>query len=346
MYPEISIIVPVYNAEMSLDACIKSILAQKYQHWKLLLIDDGSTDRSADICKCYTALDPRILYYYKQNGGVSSARNYGMDHLDTPYFVCVDSDDTVSTDYLFGLWSTKLKYPEAGHFWCCVQTIESDINAKPVQYLASKHEEYSFFERSSAMTLYQLWLLQMPVHKLYRTDIVQKNHLRMDESLSLGEDLIFNLEYLDICDNTQIVVANRALYNYFRTGNQSLAQKYRTDLLDIYHVSNSILFHYLDKWHADTAQLEIFYNVKFHKLERVLENTCHPDNTIPFFEKIRFNNSFLSTLDFQNALRRRTCYLNPAVLYAYRKKSYLLVYIVMKFSQLKQNLLHRNDRHE
>ena len=346
MYPEISIIVPVYNAEMSLDACIKSILAQKYQHWKLLLIDDGSTDRSADICKCYTALDPRILYYYKQNGGVSSARNYGMDHLDTPYFVCVDSDDTVSTDYLSELWNTKLKFPEASHIWCSMQTVTAFSNDDTVLHLANPSEQYTLSDRKHAMTFYQRWLLQMPWNKLYNTSIVQVNHIRMDESLSLSEDLVFNLEYLDLCKNTQIVVINQALYNYFCTETQSLTHKYRPDLIDTYKISNNALLRCLSKWHADEDQLQIFYDVQYHKLERILENTFHPDNEESFFEKIHLNDTFLRTQYFQEALLMRKCYVNPAVLWAYRKKTYLIAYMVTRLSKLKQKLLHMDKNHE
>lgn len=80
MNPIISIIVPVYNAEKTLNKCVDSILNQTFQDWELLLIDDGSTDRSGELCNEYAAKDQRIKVFHKKNGGVSSARNIGLDH--------------------------------------------------------------------------------------------------------------------------------------------------------------------------------------------------------------------------------------------------------------------------
>ena len=91
--PKISIIVPVYNAEQWLERCIESIVAQTYADWELLLVDDGSNDRSGDICDRYAASDPRIQAFHKPNGGVSSARNLGLDHAQGEWITFVDSDD-------------------------------------------------------------------------------------------------------------------------------------------------------------------------------------------------------------------------------------------------------------
>lgn len=91
----ISVIVPVYNTESFLPACIESILSQTYQDIELLLIDDGSTDRSGAICDEYAAKDSRVRVFHKENGGVSSARNLGLDQARGEYIHFVDSDDLV-----------------------------------------------------------------------------------------------------------------------------------------------------------------------------------------------------------------------------------------------------------
>ena len=80
MNPSISIIVPIYNAEKTLNKCVDSILNQTFQNWELILIDDGSTDRSGKLCNEYASKDQRIKVFHKKNGGVSSARNIGLDH--------------------------------------------------------------------------------------------------------------------------------------------------------------------------------------------------------------------------------------------------------------------------
>lgn len=106
MSVKISIIVPVYNAEKTLHKCVDSIINQSYKDWELLLVDDGSIDRSALICDDYVKQDKRIKVFHKQNGGVSSARNVGLDNVKGEWVSFIDSDDWVEIDYLENLYSS------------------------------------------------------------------------------------------------------------------------------------------------------------------------------------------------------------------------------------------------
>jgi glycosyltransferase involved in cell wall biosynthesis len=96
--PEISIIVPVYNVEKYLEKCLKSILHQIFSDFELILIDDGSTDSSGRICDEYLKRDSRIKVFHKENGGLSSARNYGIEKSTGKYIGFVDSDDYIAKD--------------------------------------------------------------------------------------------------------------------------------------------------------------------------------------------------------------------------------------------------------
>ena len=98
--PKISVIVPVYNVEQYLPRCIDSILAQTFTDFEVLLIDDGSTDESGKICDEYAKKDSRIRVFHKKNGGVSSARNTGLDNAHSEWVAFVDSDDTLDVDFL------------------------------------------------------------------------------------------------------------------------------------------------------------------------------------------------------------------------------------------------------
>lgn len=91
----ITVIVPVYNAEKYVKECIESILGQTYTNIQLILVDDGSTDKSDSICNQYQSMDNRVLYIHKENGGVSSARNYGLKRADGSYVIFIDADDTI-----------------------------------------------------------------------------------------------------------------------------------------------------------------------------------------------------------------------------------------------------------
>ena len=98
--PLISIIIPVYNAEKYLKKCLDSVINQTYKNLEIILVDDGSTDKSPEICDKYAEKDSRIIVLHKENGGVSSSRNAGLDIFKGEYLSFVDSDDYVEPDYI------------------------------------------------------------------------------------------------------------------------------------------------------------------------------------------------------------------------------------------------------
>ena len=108
--PLISVIVPVYNVEKYLLKCVESIVAQSYKNIEILLVDDGSTDSSGNICDECLTLDSRIKVFHKTNGGLSDARNYGMKNASGVYFTFIDSDDYIGVDYLKELLGLILQY--------------------------------------------------------------------------------------------------------------------------------------------------------------------------------------------------------------------------------------------
>lgn len=103
-HPLISIIVPIYNVEEYLPRCVESILAQTYKNLEIILVDDGSTDHSGEICDTYRGKDARIRVIHKKNGGLSDARNAGLDIMTGEYVACIDSDDFVSPFFISNLW--------------------------------------------------------------------------------------------------------------------------------------------------------------------------------------------------------------------------------------------------
>ena len=104
-HPLISIIVPVYNVEEYLPRCVESILTQTCKNLEIILVDDGSTDHCGSICDAYKEKDSRIKVIHKSNGGLSDARNAGLDQMTGEYVTCIDSDDFVSPFFVENLWS-------------------------------------------------------------------------------------------------------------------------------------------------------------------------------------------------------------------------------------------------
>ena len=194
MEPIVSIIVPVYNAEATLPRCVESILNQEFRDFELLLIDDGSPDGSGALCDGYAAGDSRVRVFHVPNGGVSAARNLGLDHARGEYLQFLDSDDWITQD------ATTLLVRAARDHGC--DLVISDFYRVVGERVSHKgdieedsvltREEYAahMMERPADFYYGVLW------NKLYRRSIVEAGHLRCDTGVSWCEDFLFNLEYL------------------------------------------------------------------------------------------------------------------------------------------------------
>lgn len=212
--PWVSIIVPVYNAEKFLPRCINSILAQTFTDFELLLIDDGSTDKSAKICDEYAQKDIRIKVFHKKNGGVSTARNLGIDKAGGEWITFVDSDDYVLNEYLESMISSS--YPPA----TLVFSTYVNVGNNPKQYVAGTY-------RNNDMVKYIIKnrILDMsgPYAKLYNTEIIRKKSIRFPVGINMAEDGIFLTIYLNAINN--LVIINKCNYLVVTTDG-SLSSKY------------------------------------------------------------------------------------------------------------------------
>lgn len=335
----VSIIVPAYNCIKSLECCVGSIRQQTYTSFELILVDDGSADGSGELCDKFAAEDTRIRVIHKPNGGVSSARNAGIDAVTGEYITFCDSDDYLEPDYLETLVQAAEANPDCGHIWCCFQTVTGyqKENAAPNYTYAKSLLRYTLQEY---MSLHEMWLDAEPWNKLYRTDIVQTAKVRFPEDLSLGEDWLFNLAYIDASANEKIVVVTEPLYNYIRGNDESLDSKYRKDLLDIYRRLNDTCLSYLRKWKLPAEQIEVFYNSRFYLYEKVLRNTMRaPDKTKR--EKIKWNSTFMQSDEFKESLQTRKCFIHPLYLFAYRSGNFNNVLLADWMVAVKRALIHR-----
>lgn len=335
----VSIIVPAYNCIVSLECCVGSIRQQTYTNFELMLVDDGSTDGSGELCDKLAAEDTRIRVIHKPNGGVSSARNAGIDAATGGYITFCDSDDYLEPDYLEALIQAAESNQDCGHIWCCFQTVTGyqKENAAP-NYTSAK--SLLCYTLQDYMSLHEMWLDAEPWNKLYRTDIVQTAKVRFPEDLSLGEDWLFNLAYIDASANEKIVVVTKPLYNYMRGNDESLDSKYRKDLLDIYRRLNDTCLSYLRKWKLPTEQIEKFYNSRFYLYEKVLRNTMRaPDKTKR--EKMKWNSTLMQSDEFKASLQTRKCFIHPLYLFAYRSGNFSNVLLADQMVAIKRALLHR-----
>ena len=215
--PKISVIVPVYKVEKYLPECIESVLAQTFPDFEMILVDDGSPDNSGAICDDYAARDPRIRVFHKENGGVSSARNLGLDHARGEWIAFVDSDDTVGEKYLEHLWGDG---PAAGTliFSGLTYLDEKGRETRRLQFAAGTRPVREAFREE------QLYRCGYPFSKLYDARVVARERLRFDPEISMAEDMILMADYLRFASSV-VFRADSSDYRYwFRSG--SLSKRY------------------------------------------------------------------------------------------------------------------------
>lgn len=229
-YPKVSVIVPVFNAERYLQRCVDSILAQNFTVFELILIDDGSKDKSGKICDEYALKDPRVKVFHNQWGGVSRARNTGLDNAQGEWVTFIDSDDYISPDFLSSMLNENvdLVVGQSRHF---------DPGGKP--YIVESLPTQLLMEESQVRSFLSEHLVNLimrtPWGKLFKRD--KMVGVRFDNSLRIGEDTVFVDKYLLGCKSISVVDA--PVYYYF-TGEKKNA-KYSMSLEDgLYHIKRIV----------------------------------------------------------------------------------------------------------
>lgn len=211
-----SVIVPVYKVEAVLPRCIESILNQTVPDFELILIDDGSPDRSGAICDEYAEKDERIRVIHQQNGGVSRARNAGLDAAQGQYVVFVDSDDYINKEFLEILDADDCDLAVSG-----TVTYEADDSIRAI--VAEPYEEKKILTEEDCIECLKKWYSLQVFAKRFKLQIINENSLRFDEGFSYGEDSIFMAEYLLLIDSIRI--QSEVTYNYCTLNAESLTKQ-------------------------------------------------------------------------------------------------------------------------
>jgi glycosyltransferase involved in cell wall biosynthesis len=220
MNTKISLIIPIYNSEKFLVRCLDSILSQLYNDFEVILINDGSTDHSFEICKRYTLLDARFKVYSKENGGVSSARNFGLYKAVGSYVVFVDSDDYLAPLFLKSYMdSLTLKQTDI-----ICQGYVNVFDDKLINRVLKK-ADYTYSDISEG--IYELELnecLSSVWNKIFRLDIIEKNNLSFSENINMGEDKLFVLSYMQFASSLSVL--DSCYYFYYRAQECTLSNKH------------------------------------------------------------------------------------------------------------------------
>ncbi|WP_034452002.1 glycosyltransferase family 2 protein [Butyrivibrio sp. AE2032] len=247
MYTDVlvSVIIPAYNSEKYIRECLEATLNQTYTNLEIIIVDDGSSDLTTSICEGYDGTDARIRLYSLAQKGVSATRNYGIKKATGKYIVFFDADDIPDRDiiecYLKAADDWKEKETA---FITCGMYYDNIVNKNVddrISILESQHgyiqgENY-LLKRNVASVLAWLKIFNFVTNKLYDVDLIRNNGLRFDESVHIGEDLKFNLDYLDVSKG-YIGMINKPLYHYVKRSEDSLSLTYHEndiqDTKDVY----------------------------------------------------------------------------------------------------------------
>lgn len=213
--PSLSIIIPIYNAEKYLNRCIESILSQSFMDYEVLLVNDGSTDLSGAICDAYLVKDKRIKVFHKPNGGVSSARNMGLEYAKGEWIYFADADDEVLPGGLQTLINASNGYDSVlSGFEKCDKNGEI-LYQTTIGYdkIMSREDSIkALYGKSSTLSGMWRWL----VVRLFRNDIIKKYNIRFETGISYNEDGLFITEY--ICHSiTPIPYIDALVYRYYES---------------------------------------------------------------------------------------------------------------------------------
>lgn len=210
--PAVSVLIPVYNVENYLERCLNSILNQTLTEIEVICVNDGSTDGSLKILERYQKKDPRLIIVSKQNGGLPSARNAGLDKASGEYVGFVDSDDYVEPDMFQKMYETAVK--EKSDVVICGANIFPETPHAAQWLYDCLSPSYKKFEKFDAEFLFSdvtvtpfLW------RTLIRRELIERNHLRLQEDIMIGEDKAFQCKVYPLANG--IVTIPNKLYNYF-----------------------------------------------------------------------------------------------------------------------------------
>lgn len=218
-----SIVVPVYNAENTIERCVESIIANNMDNIEIILIDDCSKDSSLEKCNAIAEKYKQIVViHHDTNKGVSYTRNTGIYAAKGKYTLFVDSDDWIDSLYCNTFDRYISENPDS-FLICGYVNHDEKYNGRTDIIGWNDIGEYKVSNiKTELEVLYRSNLLQQLWNKLFITEIIQNNKLKFDESISIGEDFRFILEYIRVSKINKVVLINKPLYHYMRDQEGSL----------------------------------------------------------------------------------------------------------------------------
>ncbi len=271
MKPKVSIIVPIYNVDKYLSRCLDSILNQSIKEIEVIAVNDGSTDRSYEILLDYQKSDPRLKVINKKNGGVSAARNTGLEHVSGEYIGFVDPDDWIDKHMYEELYKTA-QFEEADVVMCSYIR-EFGGHSKEKQFHMPEQVKFTGEEVHKKILRRLIGPLGDEVRnpelldswgtvwsKLYKANLILENKIVFTDLHEIGtnEDSLFNIEVMYLSQN--FVFINKYFYHYWRENSTSLTSNYKPNLLSQWECLFNKLSTFIEKNELDKTYSQALSN--------------------------------------------------------------------------------------
>ncbi len=262
--PRLSIIVPIYNAEKYIDNCMRSIVAQTFTDYEIILVNDGSTDNSDAICRKYQAEDSRVTYIKKENGGAGSARNAGMDAARGKYLAFPDVDDLFDPEMYADLYALA----ESGDYdmvFSGVKYYQQQPDGSLSYSRMQNIKEMAFTDREQCrQNIMEFFptttIFDVPWNKLYKRSIVTENNIRFTD-IRRCQDAVFNIDFYN-CINSAASV-DKAYYNYMENTVADVRRKFPKNYIDINIYYYTHLMEILRGWGIYEDNIRVHYDSSF-----------------------------------------------------------------------------------
>jgi len=280
----ISIVIPIYNVENYINKCVDSIIHQTYKNLEIILVDDGSPDNCGNIADKYAELDCRIEVIHKVNGGLSDARNAGLQIATGEYIYFFDSDDYVETDIIESALS---------------KVIDSEADVVIFSFYNEMVDKNEIIIKKEAVILNpenpssMISIIGYAWNKLYKTSYIKSNAFTFQKGLSLVEDIVFNEKIL--IHANKIGYINKPLYHYVSRERPTLVKQYHENSYDLYKLgfqsSKNVMFNLCSKSHKTQ---EVVANSHINGIRYCCSNMFYYKNNLTLKSKYKYIEDMLN----------------------------------------------------
>lgn len=300
---KVSVIVPIYNSQKTLNDCIKSVLNQTYKNFELILIDDGSSDNSRYICEEYERIDQRVKVFFQQNSGPSVARNVGIGNATGKYILFVDSDDYIENDMLYELIHNA-EIENADLVVCGMivdmYNLSGELVSSKVCKLTPRIINDNCKIPQNIIDLVENEKISGPYCKLIRRDIIVKHDILMPINIILQEDLYFSLKVLEYVN--KLIVIEGCYYHYNKGSTKSITSRYFPNKYEMTNEVHDLLVNfYMNR----CDEIDILKRINFIYVKNTYAafiNLFHSDCTMSKQKKLEYIKNIIKSFKYSNVI--------------------------------------------